>query len=56
MSTTSCPRAGEFLCDEDLVNESGKMALLDRMLTILARAGHRVLIFCQMRRMLVSRS
>lgn len=35
-----------------MVKASGKLTVLDKMLEKLARSGHRVLIFCQMMRML----
>lgn len=38
--------------DEDLVNCSGKMLLLDRMLPSLKEGGHKVLLFTQMTKMM----
>jgi len=38
--------------DEDLVNCSGKMLLLDRMLPSLKEGGHKVLLFSQMTKMM----
>ena len=37
---------GDFKIDEELVNCSGKMLLLDRMLPALLRDGHKVLSCC----------
>ncbi|XP_071149250.1 lymphocyte-specific helicase-like [Mytilus edulis] len=42
----------QFKIDEDLVKSCGKMVLLDRMLNHLKKAGHKVLIFSQMTKML----
>ena len=36
---------GDFKIDEDIVANSGKMILLDRMLPALLRDGHKVLMF-----------
>ena len=41
-----------FTNDERLCKQSGKMALLDKLLNKLYKGGHRVLIFSQMTRML----
>eukprot|EP00667_Euglena_gracilis_P000745 EG_transcript_744 len=41
-----------FFTDETLVNVSGKMRVLDKLLARLKAGGHRVLLFCQMTRML----
>ncbi|KAJ3099775.1 Chromodomain-helicase-DNA-binding protein 1-like [Phlyctochytrium planicorne] len=41
-----------FEAGEHLVEASGKLALLDRLLTILKKRGHKVLIFSQMTHML----
>ncbi len=41
-----------YLVDENLVSKSGKMKVLDQMLTALLQRGHKVLIFSQMTRML----
>ena len=38
--------------DLEIVRSSGKFALLHRMLPKLIRAGHRILIFCQMTRLM----
>lgn len=43
---------GEVVTNEDLVNASGKLLVLDRMLADLKRKGHKVLIFSQMTRVL----
>ncbi|XP_043111568.1 lymphoid-specific helicase isoform X2 [Puntigrus tetrazona] len=42
------PATGEFKIDEDLVEASGKLLILDRMLPELKKRGHKVLIFSQM--------
>jgi len=44
--------AGEEAVDEVLVQASGKMLLLDRLMAKLTKNGHKVLIFSQMTRML----
>eukprot|EP01012_Entosiphon_sulcatum_P029158 TRINITY_DN3546_c0_g1_i1.p1 TRINITY_DN3546_c0_g1~~TRINITY_DN3546_c0_g1_i1.p1 ORF type:complete len:1055 (+),score=207.89 TRINITY_DN3546_c0_g1_i1:41-3166(+) len=41
-----------FITDDSLVTNSGKMLLLDKLLKRLKTDGHRVLLFCQMTRML----
>mmetsp|Transcript_115291 Transcript_115291/g.200731 ORF Transcript_115291/g.200731 Transcript_115291/m.200731 type:complete len:1195 (-) Transcript_115291:403-3987(-) len=41
-----------FITDDDIVDNSGKMRILDRLLARLKADGHRVLVFCQMTRML----
>ena len=41
-----------FTTDERLIQSSGKMVLLDKLLRRLQPKGHRVLIFSQMTRML----
>ena len=41
-----------FTNDERLIENSGKMTLLDKLLLRLHKEGHRVLIFSQMTRML----
>eukprot|EP00906_Rhabdomonas_costata_P016132 RCo023151 len=41
-----------FVTDETIVESSGKMILLDRLLARLKQQGHRVLLFCQMTRMM----
>ncbi|XP_014672335.1 PREDICTED: lymphoid-specific helicase-like [Priapulus caudatus] len=43
---------GQYRIDEDVVRSCGKMMLLDKMLPRLRAAGHKVLIFSQMTRML----
>ncbi|TYZ63820.1 hypothetical protein PybrP1_007352 [[Pythium] brassicae (nom. inval.)] len=43
---------GEVATDERLVTASGKLQVLDKMLARLQRAGHKVLIFSQMTRVL----
>eukprot|EP01147_Barroeca_monosierra_P000333 gene333-3700_t len=43
---------GEYKIDENLIEVSGKLKLLDRMLYRLRQNGHKVLIFSQMTRML----
>ncbi|GMF41308.1 unnamed protein product [Phytophthora fragariaefolia] len=43
---------GDVITDERIVQVSGKMMVLDRMLPELKRKGHKVLIFSQMTRML----
>ncbi|XP_061490667.1 lymphoid-specific helicase isoform X2 [Rhineura floridana] len=42
----------QFKVDEDLVKNSGKFLLLDRMLPELKKRGHKVLLFSQMTKML----
>ncbi|KAL7990365.1 hypothetical protein Chor_013795 [Crotalus horridus] len=42
----------QFKVDEDLVKNSGKTLLLDRMLPELKKRGHKVVLFSQMTRML----
>mmetsp|Transcript_38745 Transcript_38745/g.91462 ORF Transcript_38745/g.91462 Transcript_38745/m.91462 type:complete len:830 (+) Transcript_38745:103-2592(+) len=44
--------SGNIIIDERLVQAAGKLQLLDRMLTKLKETGHKVLIFCQMTKML----
>uniref|UniRef100_A0A8C2U4C7 Helicase, lymphoid specific n=1 Tax=Coturnix japonica TaxID=93934 RepID=A0A8C2U4C7_COTJA len=46
------PATQQFKVDEDLVKNSGKFLLLDRMLPELKKRGHKVLMFSQMTRML----
>ncbi|XP_063095465.1 lymphoid-specific helicase isoform X2 [Cavia porcellus] len=46
------PVTQEFKIDEELVMNSGKFLILDRMLPELKRRGHKVLLFSQMTRML----
>eukprot|EP01139_Manchomonas_bermudensis_P015775 Amastigsp_a510994_13.p1 type:complete len:724 gc:universal Amastigsp_a510994_13:125-2296(+) len=43
---------GEFRIDDQLVEVSGKLQLLDKMLPRLAAGGHKVLIFSQMTKMI----
>jgi ATP-dependent DNA helicase len=44
--------AGQAVTDERIVHDSGKLRVLDRMLTELRRGGHKVLIFSQFTTML----
>ncbi|XP_061857087.1 lymphoid-specific helicase isoform X2 [Colius striatus] len=46
------PATQQFKIDEDLVKNSGKFLLLDRMLPELKKRGHKVLLFSQMTMML----
>ncbi|XP_058154784.1 lymphoid-specific helicase isoform X1 [Dasypus novemcinctus] len=46
------PVTQEFKVDEELVTNSGKFLILDRMLPELKNRGHKVLLFSQMTRML----
>ncbi|XP_066478719.1 lymphoid-specific helicase [Tiliqua scincoides] len=46
------PVTQQFKVDEDLVKNSGKFLLLDRMLPELKKRGHKVLLFSQMTQML----
>uniref|UniRef100_A0A8C5XRL1 Proliferation-associated SNF2-like protein n=1 Tax=Microcebus murinus TaxID=30608 RepID=A0A8C5XRL1_MICMU len=46
------PVTQEFKVDEELVTNSGKFLILDRMLPELKKRGHKVLLFSQMTRML----
>ncbi|KAM6182861.1 lymphoid-specific helicase isoform 5-T5 [Erethizon dorsatum] len=46
------PVTQEFKIDEELITNSGKFLILDRMLPELKRRGHKVLLFSQMTRML----
>uniref|UniRef100_A0A8C3CUJ6 Proliferation-associated SNF2-like protein n=1 Tax=Cairina moschata TaxID=8855 RepID=A0A8C3CUJ6_CAIMO len=46
------PATQQFKVDEDLVKNSGKFLLLDRMLPELKKRGHKVLLFSQMTVML----
>ncbi|WVO17665.1 hypothetical protein L204_105362 [Cryptococcus depauperatus] len=48
----SDPATGELVVDENLVNASGKMLLLNRLLDALFQRGHRVLLFSQFTTML----
>lgn len=48
-----CPLEDEVIaCNEELVQSSGKLRLLDAMLLQLKKRGHKVLLFSQMTRML----
>ena len=42
------PETGDYVVDEDMVTDSGKLAVLDQMLTRLLKDGHRVcaVFFC----------
>jgi len=42
----------EYMIDEDLVRASGKLFILDRMLLKFRKAGHKVLVFSQMKQVL----
>lgn len=46
------PKTGELVVNQDLVNASGKMLLLQRLLDALFEKGHKVLIFSQFTTML----
>ncbi|XP_070608065.1 lymphoid-specific helicase [Erythrolamprus reginae] len=46
------PVTQQFKVDEDLVKNSGKILLLDRMLPELKKRGHKVVLFSQMTKML----
>jgi ATP-dependent DNA helicase len=46
------PRTHQPILNEDLVNASGKMMVLDRLLTELFRRKHKVLLFSQFTTML----
>ncbi|CAH1773358.1 unnamed protein product [Owenia fusiformis] len=46
------PETNDFRIDEDLVKNCGKTLLLDKMLPVLKKKGHKVLIFSQMTMML----
>lgn len=46
------PVTQEFKIDEELVTNSGKFLILDRMLPELKKRGHKVLVFSQMTSML----
>ena len=47
-----CNGAGEPIEGDNIVNDSGKMQILDKLLRNLHQENHKVLIFCQMTRML----
>jgi ATP-dependent DNA helicase len=44
--------SGEYIVNEDLINASGKMLLLNRLLDALFDRGHKVLLFSQFTTML----
>jgi SNF2 family DNA or RNA helicase len=46
------PQTGNYVVNEDLVNASGKMLLLNRLLDALIDRGHKVLLFSQFTTML----
>lgn len=46
------PKTGQLVVNEDLVNASGKMLLLNRLLDELFARGHKVLLFSQFTTML----
>lgn len=46
------PTTGDYVINEDLVNASGKMLLLNRLLDALHAKGHKVLLFSQFTTML----
>ncbi|ORZ15715.1 SNF2 family N-terminal domain-domain-containing protein [Absidia repens] len=46
------PKTGSHVMDNDLAAQSGKVLLLDRLLTSLFDRGHKVLVFSQMTKML----
>uniref|UniRef100_A0A0B7AEL0 Helicase ATP-binding domain-containing protein n=1 Tax=Arion vulgaris TaxID=1028688 RepID=A0A0B7AEL0_9EUPU len=46
------PKTGDLALTDGVITTSGKMLVLDKMLTELKKRGHRVLIFSQMTRML----
>jgi len=46
------PETRELVLGEELVNASGKMMVLDRLLRELFKRGHKVLIFSQFKIML----
>lgn len=46
------PKTHDPVVDEELVNASGKMMILDRLLSELFRRGHKVLLFSQFTTML----
>ena len=46
------PKTHELVVNEELVNTSGKMMVLDRLLTELFRRKHKVLLFSQFTTML----
>ena len=48
----SDPKTNELVVNDDLVNASGKMLLLNRLLDALFDKGHKVLIFSQFTTML----
>ncbi|XP_066276404.1 lymphoid-specific helicase-like isoform X2 [Branchiostoma lanceolatum] len=46
------PATQDYLVDERLVESSGKLLLLDKMLPMLRKDGHKILIFSQMTKMM----
>lgn len=48
----SDPQTGELIINDNLVNASGKMLLLNRLLDVLFERKHKVLIFSQFTTML----
>ena len=46
------PKTNELVVNDDLVNASGKMLLLNRLLDELFERGHKVLLFSQFTTML----
>lgn len=46
------PQTGQQVINDELVNASGKMLLLDQLLTELFARGHKVLLFSQFTTML----
>lgn len=46
------PRTGDNILDDELVGASGKMLVLDRLVTELFKRGHKVLLFSQFTTML----
>ncbi|XP_078586774.1 lymphocyte-specific helicase-like [Branchiostoma floridae x Branchiostoma japonicum] len=46
------PATQDYLVDERLVESSGKLLLLDKMLPMLHKQGHKVLVFSQMTKMM----
>ena len=53
MVVPTCSAAGPpYTTDTHIAQNSGKMMVLDKLLPRLREEGHRVLIFCQMTRMM----
>jgi ATP-dependent DNA helicase len=46
------PKTGDYVVNQNLVNASGKMLLLNRLLDALLAGGHKVLLFSQFTTML----